>query len=147
MAYRSFIRYSVRPVKRSLMLRAVSAGIFAFCVGCFSLGAADSLFKDPIISVTPKSLDFGSVPSKTTVTNSILVENWGGGKLVGKVTVARPFKIISGGTYRLGASDAQVVTIAYTPSGEALDTNVLKFTGGNGVLVPVVGKSAAKKNR
>jgi len=147
MAYQAVLRYSARPVKRSLMLRAVWAGIFAFWVGCFSLGAADSLFKDPIISVTPKSLNFGSVPAKTTVTNSVLVENWGGGKLVGKVTATRPFKIISGGTYRLGAKDAQVVTVAYTPSGEALDTNVLKFTGGNGAVVSVVGKCAAKKGR
>jgi hypothetical protein len=147
MAYQSVLRYSARPVKRSLMLRAVSAGIFAFCVGCFSLGAADSLFKEPIISVRPKSLNFGSVPAKTTVTNSVLVENWGGGKLVGKVMVDRPFKVISGGTYRLGANDAQVVMVAYTPTGEALDTNVLKFTGGNGAVVSVVGKCAAKKGR
>jgi hypothetical protein len=141
------VRYSARPVKRSPLLRHVIAAISAFCLGCFSLGAADSLFKDPVISVSPKSLDFGSVPVKTTVTNSVLVENWGGGRLVGKVTVARPFKIISGGTYRLGAADAQVVMIAYTPSGQALDTNVLKFTGGGGTVVPVVGKSAAKKDR
>ena len=147
MASQVAVRYSARPVKRTPMSRLVSAGILTFCLGCFSVGAADSLFKDPVISVTPKSLDFGSVPAKTTVTNSVLVENWGGGKLVGKVTVARPFKILSGGTYRLGAADAQVVTIAYTPSGQALDTNVLKFSGGGGAMVAVVGKSAAKKDR
>ena len=101
---------------------------------------AGTLFTVPIINVTPRSIDFGAVSMKNTVTNSFLVENWGGGKLVGKATVPRPFKIISGGTYRLGPSDAQVVTITYTPSGSLLDTNVVKFTGGAGAIAPVAGK-------
>jgi hypothetical protein len=129
------------------MLRHLAAGVIALVLGSVAANAADSLFKTPVISVKPYALDFGSVAAKTSVTNSIVVENWGGGKLVGKVTVARPFKILSGGTYRLGASDAQIVTVTYTPSGAALDTNVLKFTGGGGALVPVVGKAIEKKDR
>jgi hypothetical protein len=105
---------------------------------------ADSLFKDPIIAVSPRHIDFGSVPLKTSVTNSFVLENWGGGKLVGKATVAKPFKIISGATYRLGPSDAQVITIVYTPSGAPLDTNVVKFSGGAGAVAPVTGKPAIK---
>src|SRR5437868_2889185 len=97
-------------------------------MSCFSMAWADSLFKDPILSVSPRSLDFGVVPSKTTVTNTFLVQNWGGGKLVGKATVPRPFKIISGATYRLGPADAQIVTVIYTPSEASSDTNVVKFT-------------------
>jgi hypothetical protein len=108
---------------------------------------ADSLFKDPIISVSPRSIDFGSVPLKTTVTNTVLVENWGGGKLVGKVTVPKPFKIISGASYRLGPADAQIVTIIYTPGSAAFDTNVVKFTGGAGALVPVTGRKAPAPER
>jgi hypothetical protein len=80
------------------------------------------------------------VSLKTTVRTNILVQNYGGGKLVGKATVAKPFKILSGGTYRLGPADAQVVTISYTPSAGLLDSNVVKFTGAAGGLVPVVGK-------
>ena len=89
-----------------------------------SISCAGTLFTSPIIAVSPRTVDFGAVPVKTTVTNTILIENWGGGKLVGKATVAPPFKIISGGTYRLGPSDAQVITVSYTPSGALLDTNV-----------------------
>ena len=74
-------------------------------VGGVSSATAGSLFKDPIISVSPRSINFGA--SKTSVTNSIMVENWGGGKLVGKATVSRPFKILSGGTYRLGPADVR----------------------------------------
>lgn len=115
-------------------------------LACFSIAEADSLFKDPIISVSPRSLNFGIVPMKTSVTNTFLVQNWGGGKLVGKATVHRPFKIISGGNYRLGPADAQIVTIVYTPSGAGLDTNVVKFTGGAGALAPVTGKAAASRD-
>jgi hypothetical protein len=129
------------------MLGRMAAGAFVLVVGCVSSLAADSLFKTPVISVKPYAMDFGSVAAKTSVTNSIVVENWGGGKLVGKVIVARPFKILSGGTYRLGASDAQIVTVVYTPSGAALDTNVLKFTGGGGALVPGFGKTIEKRDR
>lgn len=115
---------------------------FALAVACCSTALADTLFKDPIISLTPRHIDFGTVPLKTTVTNTFLLQNWGGGKLIGKATVRRPFKIISGANYRLGPSDAQVITIIYTPSGAALDTNVVKFTGGAGALAPVVGRPA-----
>jgi hypothetical protein len=101
---------------------------------------AGTLFTTPIIKVTPQTVDFGAVPYKSTVTKTVLLENWGGGKLVGKATVPRPFKILSGGTYRLGPSDAQVVTITYTPSGSALDTNIVRFTGAAGASIPVVGK-------
>ena len=105
-----------------------------------SILCAGTLFTSPIIAVSPRTIDFGAVPVKTTVTKTILIENWGGGKLIGKATVAHPFKIISGGTYRLGPSDAQVVTVSYTPSGALLDTNVVKFTGGAGAVAPVLGK-------
>jgi len=105
-----------------------------------SISCAGTLFTSPIIAVSPRTVDFGAVPVKTTVTNTILIENWGGGKLVGKATVAPPFKIISGGTYRLGPSDAQVITVSYTPSGALLDTNIVKFTGGAGAVAPVMGK-------
>jgi hypothetical protein len=101
---------------------------------------AGTLFISPILVVRPRVIDFGVVPLKTTVTNTFLVENWGGGKLVGKATVQPPFKIISGAEYRLGPADAQVVTISYTPSGALLDTNIVKFSGGAGAVAPVVGK-------
>jgi len=126
------------------MTRLTAARALALVAGCLSVNAADSLFKDPIISVSPHVMNFGSVPVNTSVTNSFLVENWGGGKLVGMASVSKPFKILSGGTYRLGAADAQVVTISYTPIAAGKDTNFVQFTGGAGALVPVKGKGIAK---
>jgi|ERR1051326_3988825 hypothetical protein len=103
---------------------------------------AGSLITNPVVMVTPMVLDFGSVKSKTSVTNSVLVENAGGGKLVGKATVSGPFKIVSGGNYTLKTDAAQLVTIAYSPSGAATDTQTIAFTGGGGAKVTLTGRLA-----
>ena len=111
---------------------------------------AGSLFTNAVIYVAPTTLDFGPVAGGTTATNTFLVENVGGGKLVGTVTVPAPFKILSGGGYTLRAKEAQVITITYTPSGAATDTGTAKFTGGSGVNATVTGRlavAAPKKSR
>jgi len=120
---------------------------WALLVGCVSVATAATLFTEPVIVVSPRAIDFGAVSRKGTVTNTFLVENWGGGKLVGKVSVPKPFKILSGGSYRLGPADAQVVTISYTPSGAPVDTNLVKFTGGSGTSASVVGRLAPEKEK
>jgi len=101
---------------------------------------ASSLITNPVVIVTPTTIDFGSVKAKTTVTNTFLVENAGGGKLVGKATVAPPFKIISGESYSLKENAAQVVIIIYTPSHASNDTQTVTFSGGGGAKVPVTGR-------
>ena len=92
-------------------------------------------------------LNFGPVPDKATATNTFLVENMGRGKLVGTATVPAPFKIISGGDYALRENEAQVVTITYTPSGAASDTQTVKFTGGGGSKATVRGKLAVSPSK
>src|SRR5690348_2665500 len=49
-----------------------------------------------IILLSPSRLNFGTVPLGKSVTNTLLVENFGRGKLVGTASVPPPFKIISG---------------------------------------------------
>jgi hypothetical protein len=129
-------------MKRFKMKRLVTAASGVILASSLSGACAGSLFKDPVLAVSPHSINFGAVPFKSSVTNTFLVENWGGGKLVGKATVPPPFRILSGAKYRLGSSDVQVVTISYTPSGAPMDTNWVKFSGGSGTTVPVVGTSA-----
>jgi hypothetical protein len=129
-----------RPMKAYQVKRLVTTALGAVLAGSLAGAWAGSLFKYPVIAVSPRAINFGAVPLKSTVTNTFLVENWGGGKLVGTATVPRPFKILSGASYRLGPSDVQVVTISYTPSGAPLDTNVVKFTGASGTVAPVVGR-------
>jgi hypothetical protein len=132
------------PVNGSKIKALTIVALWVALASLPSNAKAGTLFTNPVIVISPKTIDFGVVPLKTTVTNTVLVENWGGGKLVGKATVPRPFKIISGGSYRLGQADAQVVTVTYTPSGAPMDTNVVKFTGGAGTILPVVGKPASQ---
>ena len=129
------------------MRRTIIAVVCVFAVNWFAAARGDSLFTMPIISVSPRHIEFGAVPLKGSITNTVVVENWGGGKLVGKATVARPFKILSGASYKLSPGDAQIVTISYTPSGAAGDTNVVKFTGGGGATVPVSGQLLPSKER
>ena len=103
---------------------------------------AASLITNPVVMVTPMVLDFGSVKSHTTATNTLLVENAGGGKLVGKATVAPPFKIISGANYSLKQDAAQLVTIVYSPSAAATDSQTMTFSGGGGAKVTLTGRPA-----
>ena len=116
--------------------------ISALAMGWLAAADGDSLFTTPIIAISPHQIEFGAVPLKGSATNSFVVENWGGGKLIGKATVPRPFKILSGESYQLSPGDAQIVTISYTPSGSPVDTNVVNFTGGGGAIAPVTGKPA-----
>jgi hypothetical protein len=122
------------------MKRLIISAVLALAPGIGLAAENDTLFKTPIIEVSPRRVDFGAVRWKEAVTNSLVVANWGGGKLIGKASVKAPFKILSGGSYRRGPDDVQIVTVSYTPSGAPLDTNAIKFTGGGGALVPVVGK-------
>jgi hypothetical protein len=74
-----------------------------------------------------------------TATNTFLVENMGGGKVVGTATVAAPFKILSGGSYTLRPKEAQVITVTYTPSGAESDIQTVTFTGGGGATADATG--------
>jgi hypothetical protein len=117
----------------------VSAGL-ACAINCLGLAKAATLFTVPVMIVTPTNLDFGTVTEQTTATNSFLVENAGGGTLVGKVTVAAPFKIISGDTYSLKSGEIQIVTITYSPSEAEKDVQTAEFSGAKPVTAKVIGK-------
>jgi hypothetical protein len=104
--------------------------------------AADTLFTIPIIVISPPVLDFGTVATNKTVTNTFLVENAGGGKLIGKAAVEPPFRILSGEAYALRHNEAQVVTVVYKPTGASTNMGTVKFTGGNGARATVVGRPA-----
>ena len=123
------------------MLRALTASLLVLCAPC--LVEASTLFTTPVIIVTPVTLDFGRVATNTNATRTFLVENFGGGKLVGTATVAAPFKILSGGDYKLKENEAQIVTVIYKPTGTAPDSQTIQFTGGGGAKATVTGKPVA----
>jgi hypothetical protein len=105
------------------------------------LAQADTLFTSPFIFVSPTTLDFGAVARTECVTNSLLVENVGSGILVGQATVPPPFRILSGGSYKLERNAAQVVTIVYSPDGAPTNTQTIKFSGkDNEASATVIGR-------
>ena len=123
------------------MLRALTASFLVLCAP--GIVEASTLFTNPVIVVTPITFDFGRVATNTNATRSFLVENFGGGKLVGTATVAAPFKILSGGDYTLKENEAQIVTVIYKPTGTAPDSQTVQFTGGGGAKATVTGKPTA----
>lgn len=120
--------------------KGVPSGLLILFCGWLGSAQAGSLITNPVIIVSPPSLNFGLVTLKSSATNTFLIENGGGGHLLGQATVAPPFKIISGGKYNLTGNEVQVMTIVYRPSGAPLDARTVKFTGARGASVPVVGR-------
>jgi hypothetical protein len=116
-----------------------SAGMILF-LKWLCIAKAATLFTVPIIVVTPTTMDFGAVATNRTVTKAFLVENAGGGKLVGKAKVAPPFKIVDGGDYTLRENEVQVVTISYTPRSDRTNVQTVTFTGDGGAKATVVGR-------
>jgi hypothetical protein len=98
---------------------------------------------DPIISLSSGTLDFASRPVGSTNVLTCTVQNIGAGVLTGAVTVARPFSVVSGGTYGLRSNQTQTVTIAYIPTAPSSDAQTLYFTGGGGASKPVTGSAWA----
>ena len=118
-------------------LLALTGGVLL--LGVHGIAAADTMFTNPVIYVTPMVLNFGTVASNKTATATFVVENMGRGKLVGTATVPAPFKIVAGGDYTLRENEAQIITITYKPTGAAPDTNTVTFTGGGGAKASVNG--------
>ena len=129
------------------MHKSLALAVAIFLLGVSAATAASTLFTTPVIFLTPPVLNFGPVYTNSTATNTIIVENMGIGKLVGKATVPEPFKIVDGGDYSLRANEAQIVTITYKPSGAPLDKQTVTFTGGGGAKATVTGKPSLKPSK
>jgi hypothetical protein len=104
---------------------------------------AGTMFTNPVIYITPATLNFGLVATNASATNTFLIENMGAGRLVGTATVKPPFKFLSDTNYSLGPNEAQVLTVTYTPGGGLSNTQTVLFTGGGGAKATVTGKPGA----
>jgi hypothetical protein len=102
---------------------------------------------NPVIQVSPATLTFGPVPAGASATNTFTVQNAGAGTLSGTATVATAatncLKVLSGGTYSLGAGQSQVIAVRYTPTGAATDSGSITCSGGGGTQVNVTGSLLA----
>ena len=95
----------------------------------------------PAIAVTPTSQDFGSVVVGTTADRTFTVQNTGSGTLSGSASAPAPFSIVSGGTYSLGASASQTVTVRYSPIATGTDNQSVTFTGAAGATRSISGSA------
>ncbi len=73
----------------------------------------------PSCTVTPASIDFGTVTVGASLDTTFTIRNDGEGTLTGSVSEScADFAVIAGGgAFALGANDSVVVTVRYTPSG------------------------------
>jgi hypothetical protein len=114
----------------------------AFDIGAFEYGAGGPA-TNPVISVTPGSLDFGTIASGATKDLAFTVRNAGGGLLAGMATVSSPFTVISGSSYSLSSNQSQTVTIRYNPAAAGSHLQSATFTGGGGATAVVSGSAFA----
>jgi hypothetical protein len=125
--------------------RVLLAGACVVLSG-LSMIHAETLFTRPFLVVSPMKIDFGVLRLKHSATNSFLVENVGTGTLEGTAKVPPPFRILTGGKYKLIRNGAQVVTVVYTPDGSRTNTQLVTFTGGTSdVTATVTGRLSTKR--
>ncbi len=122
-------------MKKLLSISATVAVLLAA-----SGAVADTLFSTPVLVVSPQILKFGAVNPHHEMTNTVVVQNFGSGKLAGKASVKPPFKILNGASYILRQNEAQVMTIVYIPKASDTITNTMKFTGGGGATVTLIAR-------
>jgi hypothetical protein len=95
----------------------------------------------PVLQVTPGSIAYGTILNGTSKTNSFTVQNVGTGTLTGTASVGAPFSVVSGGSYSLGASASQTVTVVFSPTAASSFNQSVTFTGGNGANTTVTGSA------
>jgi hypothetical protein len=86
----------------------------------------------PALSVTPASLDFGSVGVGTTKDLSFTVTNAGTGTLSGSASTAPPYSVVAGGSFSLGPGASQSVTVRFSPTSTGSFPGNVHFTSDGG---------------
>jgi PKD repeat protein len=86
----------------------------------------------PRFSLSPGSLDLGSVGVGQTNTGTFRVVNSGGQTLSGSAAATLPFSIVSGSPFSLTAGQTGLVSVAFSPSTASSFSNVVVFTSNGG---------------
>jgi hypothetical protein len=114
--------------------------------GAWDVGPYEYVSGSPIpaISISPSSLNFGVVQLGSISNLNLTVQNTGSGTLAGAASVGSPFSILSGGSYSLGASQSQTVTVGFSPTvasnyTQIVSTQAVNFSGGSGTNAIVSG--------
>ena len=120
-----------------LQINAATNRLVAFTHGrgAFALSTTN----DPIIAVTPDSLDFGNVTLGNSADKTFNVQNIGGGTLSGSASALDPFGVVSGGSFSLSGGQTQNVTVRFSPTSAVQSFGNVLFTGGNDASKTVAG--------
>ena len=94
-----------------------------------------------IVWVSTNWLWFGTNLTGATNDLSVTVSNSGTGTLTGSASTASPFSVIGASSYAITGTDTTNITVRYTRSGAANDTNELALTGGGATNVHLSGVS------
>ena len=90
------------------------------------------------LTVSPTTLEFGSIDVPGTVDRTLTITNSGAGVLTGRVDIrlGSLFSVSTGGTFSLGANQSQTVTIRFTPknNGPYIEEAIVISNGGPVVI-------------
>jgi hypothetical protein len=97
---------------------------------------------NPVLAISPRTLDFGSIALGRTKQLSFTVKNADVEILTGTANVSAPFKIIAGSPYTLSNSQTQVIVVQYAPKAPAIHMAAIHLSGGGGASITVTGSGA-----
>lgn len=94
----------------------------------------------PTLVVLPESGEnFGAIKVGSSQDETFQISNLGSGLIVGSVSVAAPFSVVSGGSYQLRAGETQFVTLRFAPTSSGISQRTVTFSGGKGIQRQVSG--------
>jgi hypothetical protein len=105
------------------------------------VAAASTSRASPVISISPRNLDFAPVALGRSSNLAFTVQNVGAGTLTGAARVSAPFRIVGGTPYVLESSQSQVITVQYLPQATGMNVAVIRLTGGGGASIIVSGSA------
>jgi PKD repeat protein len=86
----------------------------------------------PRLTVSPSSLDFGSVGTGQNSSLSFHITNSGGMTLSGTASTASPFAITADNSFSLGSGQSSVVQVGFAPTSAGNFSNVVIFASNGG---------------
>lgn len=95
----------------------------------------------PALTLSARTLDFGSVQVGGTKQLSFRVQNVGATTLSGAVVVSAPFSILAGSPCALKPAQTQVITVQYAPKSSGMHMTVVHLTGAGDATVSVMGST------
>ena len=135
-------------MKRNLIaLVAIATALIALAIACSKdSGSPTAVEANPVCSIAPSTIAFGSVVVNATLDRQVTVTNAGGGTLTGALTEScTGFQIVGSSTYSLGPGQSKTLAVRFWPPEERAYACTLS-TSPAGCLVVCTGTGVAAPN-